>query len=48
MPRIVFESFITLFDYNRIKSYCRNQIDYHLILDLLPSLTKLYYEGKLG
>ncbi len=43
MPRQVFEYFITLFDYNRLKSYCRNQIDYHLILDLVPIFTQLYY-----
>lgn len=48
MIRAQFENFINLLDYNRIKSYCQNQIDYHLILDLVPTFTKLYYMAKLG
>jgi N-acetyltransferase 10 len=37
-----------LYDYNRLKSYARNQVDYHLIIDLIPTLAKLYFSGKLG
>lgn len=37
-----------MLDYNRLKSYCRNQVDYHLILDLVPIFTSLFYLSKLG
>lgn len=43
-----FELFITPFDFNRLKSYVNNQVDYHLIIDLVPTLTKLYFAGDLG
>lgn len=48
MSKEHFELFISVFDYNRLKSYANNQSDYHLIIDLVPTLTKLYFEGKLG
>lgn len=40
--------FISQFDYRRLKSYAGNQADYHLIIDLIPTLTKLYFQGSLG
>lgn len=40
--------FITLADFNRLKSYTRNQVDYHLILDLVPVIARLYFTGLMG
>ena len=48
MSKEHFELFITPFDFNRLKSYVNNQVDYHLIIDLVPTLTKLYFAGEFG
>lgn len=48
MPKEQFELFISLFDLNRLKSYANNQADYHLVIDLVPTLAKLYFSGTLG
>lgn len=48
MNRQALEYFITLNDYSRLKSYTKNQVDYHLILDLIPVLSKLYFTATLG
>lgn len=42
------ELFISLRDYQRLRSYVRNQVDYHLVIDLLPALARLYFIGGLG
>lgn len=44
----ILEYFISLSDLNRLKSYTKNQVDYHLILDLIPTISKLYFNGILG
>ncbi len=48
MDKNVLSYFISLADYNRLKSYTRNQVDYHLILDLVPVISRLYFGGVLG
>ena len=48
MDRNILEYFITLADYNRLKSYTKNQVDYHLILDLVPVIARLYFTGSFG
>lgn len=35
------------FDVRRLESYSRNLVDYHLVLDLVPPLARLYFLGKL-
>ncbi|GAQ78702.1 N-acetyltransferase 10 [Klebsormidium nitens] len=35
------------YDMKRLDSYSRNLVDYHLILDLVPSLSRLYFLEKL-
>ena len=40
--------FISVPDFNRLKSYTKNQVDYHLILDLVPVIARLYFTGTLG
>ncbi|KAG0150887.1 hypothetical protein CROQUDRAFT_651719 [Cronartium quercuum f. sp. fusiforme G11] len=34
------------FDLKRLESYSNNMLDYHVILDLLPRLTELYFSGQ--
>ncbi|PSN69766.1 N-acetyltransferas-like protein [Corynespora cassiicola Philippines] len=35
------------FDLKRLDSYANNMLDYHVILDLLPSIAELYFTGRL-
>ncbi|QRV74159.1 GNAT family acetyltransferase [Ceratobasidium sp. AG-Ba] len=39
---------LTPFDLKRLESYANNLIDYHVILDLLPTLATLYFARRLG
>lgn len=41
------ECSISLYDLKRLEKYSNNLIDYHLIMDLLPSLAKLYFTTNL-
>ncbi|KAI0247454.1 GNAT acetyltransferase 2-domain-containing protein [Lactifluus subvellereus] len=38
----------TPFDLKRLESYAQNSLDYHVILDLLPTVAMLYFEKRLG
>ncbi|EGX89903.1 nucleolar ATPase Kre33, putative [Cordyceps militaris CM01] len=38
---------MTPFDLKRLESYANNMLDYHVILDLLPTIANLYFNGKL-
>ena len=35
------------FDLKRLDSYANNMIDYHVILDMIPTISSLYFSGKL-
>ncbi|KAG1849922.1 GNAT acetyltransferase 2-domain-containing protein [Suillus subalutaceus] len=39
---------ISPFDLKRLESYANNMLDYHVVLDLLPTVASLYFEGRLG
>lgn len=36
------------FDLKRLDSYANNLLDYHVIVDLLPLLSSLYFSGRMG
>ncbi|KAL4249052.1 RNA cytidine acetyltransferase [Abortiporus biennis] len=36
------------FDIKRLESYANNMLDYHVIIDLLPTVAQLYFEKRLG
>ncbi|KAH9479353.1 RNA cytidine acetyltransferase [Psilocybe cubensis] len=38
----------TPFDLKRLESYANNMLDYHVILDLMPSIADLYFQKRLG
>ncbi|GME72895.1 unnamed protein product [Ambrosiozyma monospora] len=42
------DSLFTPFDLKRLESYSRNLIDYHVILDLIPSIAYLYFTNKIS
>ena len=53
--RIILEFTITIveqnfidYDLRRLESYTRNLVDYHLILDLVPALARLFYLNRLS
>ncbi|KAH8977238.1 DUF699-domain-containing protein [Lactarius akahatsu] len=39
---------LTPFDLKRLETYAQNSLDYHVILDLLPTVALLYFEKRLG
>ena len=39
---------LTTFDLKRLESYANNMLDYHVVLDLLPMITSLFSEKRLG
>ncbi|XP_048401792.1 RNA cytidine acetyltransferase isoform X2 [Stegostoma tigrinum] len=42
------EAKFTPYDLKRLEMYSRNMADYHLIMDLIPSISQLYYLNQLG
>lgn len=38
----------TPFDLKRLESYANNMLDYHVILDLMPTVAGLYFQKRLG
>ncbi|GJD08560.1 N-acetyltransferase 10 [Galdieria sulphuraria] len=38
---------LSTFDIQRLEAYAKNLIDYHMIVDLLPTIAKLYFSGQL-
>lgn len=39
---------ITPYDAKRLELYARNMTDYHVIMDLVPTLARLYFLSKMG
>lgn len=39
---------MTPFDLKRLESYANNALDYHVVLDLLPTLASFYFDRRLG
>jgi N-acetyltransferase 10 len=42
------DTLLSPFDLKRLESYANNMLDYHVILDLVPTLATLYFTGKLA
>jgi N-acetyltransferase 10 len=38
---------LTPFDAKRLESYANNMLDYHVIIDMLPTIATLYFEGRM-
>ncbi|KIX01418.1 uncharacterized protein Z518_09144 [Rhinocladiella mackenziei CBS 650.93] len=41
------DSLFSPFDLARLESYANNMLDYHVILDMMPSIAHLYFTGRL-
>nr|XP_018910924.1 PREDICTED: RNA cytidine acetyltransferase [Bemisia tabaci] len=48
LTREVLDVYLTSYDVKRLEMYSNNLVDYHLIMDLLPTLAKLYFLNKMG
>lgn len=46
--KVDLEQHFTKYDYKRLEMYAQNLVDYHLIMDLVPHIAKLYFLNKLG
>jgi N-acetyltransferase 10 len=46
-PYELVQSSFTPYDIKRLESYANNMVDYHLIMDLLPTIAAHYFRGKL-
>ncbi|KAK4232017.1 hypothetical protein QBC38DRAFT_506406 [Podospora fimiseda] len=41
------DNLLTPFDLKRLESYANGLLDYHVVLDLMPTIAQLYFAGKL-
>lgn len=41
------ETYFTRYDVKRLELYAQNMVDYHLIVDLLPSISRLYFLNQM-
>ena len=47
LSKVELESLFSPFDLKRLDSYANNMLDYHVVLDMFPSIASLYFTGKL-
>jgi len=40
--------FLTAHDLNRLEKYAHNMVDYHMVMDLMPTLARLYFTRRLN
>ncbi|XP_063910172.1 RNA cytidine acetyltransferase isoform X2 [Zophobas morio] len=48
LSRAELEIHLTSYDIKRLEMYSNNLVDYHLITDLVPTLSKLYFMNQMG
>jgi N-acetyltransferase 10 len=48
LKRSDLDTVITIHDVKRLEAYSKSLLDYHVIIDLIPTLAKLYFLNKLG
>jgi N-acetyltransferase 10 len=41
------DDLFSAYDLKRLDSYANNMLDYHVILDMLPTIAQLYFTGRL-
>eukprot|EP00112_Aurelia_sp_Birch-Aquarium-sp1_P011190 Seg2357.3 transcript_id=Seg2357.3/GoldUCD/mRNA.D3Y31 product="RNA cytidine acetyltransferase" protein_id=Seg2357.3/GoldUCD/D3Y31 len=47
IPNNELDLILTKYDLRRLDLYSRNMVDYHLIMDLLPEVSKLYFSNRM-
>ncbi|XP_067850129.1 RNA cytidine acetyltransferase [Heptranchias perlo] len=48
LSRSELETMFTPYDLKRLEMYSRNMVDYHLIMDMISSISRLYFLNQLG
>ncbi|KAJ7344608.1 hypothetical protein JRQ81_000558 [Phrynocephalus forsythii] len=48
MSRNELEAVFIPYDLKRLEMYSRNMVDYHLIMDMIPAIAKMYFLNQLG
>jgi N-acetyltransferase 10 len=48
LDREQLEALFLPYDLKRLEMYSRNMVDYHLIMDLIPAISRLYFLNQLG
>lgn len=48
MTRAEVDLYFTKYDLKRLEMYSDKLVDYHLIMDMLPHLAKLYFTDKMS
>ncbi|KAL7290295.1 hypothetical protein TKK_0015995 [Trichogramma kaykai] len=48
LERFVVDSYFTPYDIQRLEKYGNNKVDYHLIMDLVPSIAHLHFLNLMG
>lgn len=43
VTRSKLEQHITIYDLKRLESYAKNLVDFHLIMDLVPTIARLHF-----
>ena len=46
MEKQDWQNFVSLYDLKRMEAYTKNMVDYHLILDLLPTVARFFFLKK--
>jgi N-acetyltransferase 10 len=47
LSKVELDGLLSPFDLKRLESYANNMLDYHVVLDLIPTLATLYFTGRL-
>lgn len=47
LTKVELDRLLTPFDLKRLESYANNMLDYHVVLDLIPTIANLYFTGRL-
>jgi N-acetyltransferase 10 len=48
LSKVELDGLLSPFDLKRLESYANNMLDYHVVLDLIPTLATLYFTGRLA
>lgn len=48
LSREELEALFLSYDLKRLEMYSRNMVDYHLIMDLIPAISRMYFLNQLG
>lgn len=48
LSKMELDVYLTKYDIKRLEMYSNNLVDYHLVMDLVPALARLYFLNCMG